>query len=110
MFKFYFKHTIHWNVQVQLDEMNAFRPISKTKQSRVVKKMMHISVTPRIKLKFIVDRKMVQMLLPQQLFEKEQSGHQTDVMVQKLHVNMGFGIKFPIVEVVLNFFICYQRY
>ena len=63
---------------------------------------MHIFVTPRIKLKFIVDRKAAQMLSPLQQLEKEQSGHQTDAMVQKLHVNMGFGIRFPIVEVIVK--------
>ena len=89
-------------MQVQLDEMNAFRPISRPKQDRVVKKRMHIFVTPRIKLKFIVDRKAAQMLSPLQQLEKEQSGHQTDAMVQKLHVNMGFGIRFPIVEVIVK--------
>ena len=89
-----------WTAQVQLADSNVFQLISKLPINLVAQRR-NFFVILKIKLKSIVGRIMVQMWSCQQV-EKEQSGHQIDVMALLLHVII--GRRYPIAEVFMIFF------
>ena len=96
-------------VQVQQVDKIVFQLVSKLLINLVAREMMNFFVTPKIKLKSIVDRIMVQIWSLQQV-GKEQSGHQIDATAWRLHVNHQFGIRFPIAEVFMIFLFLFLNF